>query len=49
MKIRINFNTTRTIKTLAEKKAKKEKISLTDYIEDLMIRDLMEGKEWVKD
>ena len=45
MMVRVNFNTTNTIRGLAKKKAKKQKQTLTSYLEDLIIKDNTEEKE----
>ena len=44
MKVRVNFNTTDTIRNLAKKKAKQKKSTMTEYLEDLIIRDNTEEK-----
>ena len=39
MSVRVNFNTSETIRKLAKTKAKKEGMTLTTYLEDLIIKD----------
>jgi hypothetical protein len=43
-KLRINFNTTETIKGLAKKQAKKRKLNMREYMESLIIEDGQKNK-----